>query len=77
MKTFELRHTPDGGMLCRLMDDGWEILRDALGNGAYNARGEGGWWLYKGDESLARAEQQKRWVVIKQDIDAYYAQPWV
>lgn len=77
MNTFELRHTPDVEMLCRLMGNGWEILRDALGDGAYNSRGEGGWWLYKGDESLARSEQAKRWVVIKQNMDAYYSQPWV
>lgn len=77
MNTFELRHTPDGDMLCRLMNDGWKILKDALGGGIYNARGEGGWWLYRGDESLACTEQAKQWAVIKQNMDAYYSQPWV
>ena len=76
MNTFELRHTPDGMMLCRLQDSGWQVLKDPQGGGIWNARGEGGWWLYKGDEQSAREEQSQRWAVIKKDMDAYYAQCW-
>ena len=67
----ELTHTPDGLMLCRLMDNGWQILKDPLGGGIYNSRCERGWWLFKGDEAVARAEQAEQWAYIKKRIDSY------
>lgn len=73
----ELRHTSDGLMLCRLQNGGWQILQNPAGGGIYNSRGEGGWWLYKGDEAVARAEQAKQWAGIKKRMDAYYDQSWV
>ena len=77
MKTFELRVVVDGEMVYRLQDNGWKILQNPLGGGTYNSRGEGGWWLYKGDEDDARAQQAKEWAVIKRNMDAYYSQSWV
>jgi hypothetical protein len=70
--TTELRHTPDGLMLCRLQAAGWQILQNPLGGGHFDSRCTGGWWLYKGDEAVARAEQAKQWANIKQRIDAYH-----
>ena len=75
--TNELTYAHDGLSLHRFLDAGWNILQNPLGGGIYNARGEGGWWVYKGDETIARTEQAQRWATIKQNMDAYYAQPWV
>lgn len=73
----QLIYATNGWELHRLQDAGWQILQNPLGGGTYNSRGEGGWWLFKGDEAIARTEQAQRWAIIKRDMDAYYSQPWV
>ena len=77
MKDYELTHTNNGEHLYRLLDSGWDYLKDPLGGGHADSRATGGWWLYKGDEQLAQEEQARRWVEIKKSIDNYYSQPWV
>lgn len=74
---YQLTHTNIGEVLCRLQDKGWSVLQNPLGGGHADSRGTGGWWLYKGNEALARAQQEKEWQGVKQRMDSYYAQPWV
>ena len=74
---FEIRHTDDGLMLTRLMRDGWNILSKPLGGGNYGSRCTGGWWLYKGDEAQARAEQVKRYESMRPSVESYSAQSWI
>ena len=78
MTEYVLRHASTGQQLRRFIDEeGYEILHNTPGGGHADCRATGGWWLYKGDEQLAREEQAKRWVHIKKSIDDYYSQPWV
>ena len=77
MDTHKLIWINDGLTLIRFTDNGCELLSNPKGGGTGNSRGEGGWWLYKGDEASARQDQAQRWDTIKKDMDHYYSQPWV
>jgi len=43
-----------GEQLHSFLDRGWQILSGC--DGHHNVRGEGGWWLWYGDEQAARDE---------------------
>jgi hypothetical protein len=77
MKQYELTHTNIGEVLCRLMDKGWSVMQNPLGGGHADSRGTGGWWLYKGDELMARKDQEEQFGKVKARMDAHYSQPWV
>ena len=71
--THELTHTGTGETLIRLMDKGWNVLQDPVGGGHNDVRCTGGWWLYKGDEAQARAEQEQRMQELRPRIDRFWA----
>ena len=60
-----------------LLNDGWDIMSDPVGNGSDDARLTGGTWLFKGNEEEAKEMQAKRWKEVKAWSDRYYAQKWV
>ena len=81
MKT-EIRHIKvesqqSADLYRRLTLDGWQIMDKPLGNGSDDARLTGGTWLFKGNETDARAMQAKRWAYVKSLSDSYYSQKWV
>jgi hypothetical protein len=66
--TYELHHADDGAALHYLRDAGWKILQKPYGGGHYDSRCRGGWWLFKGDEAQARAEQTRRWSKVLKEM---------
>ena len=68
----ELTHTSSGEALHRYMENGWSILQNPIGGGHNDVRCTGGWWLYKGDEAQARAEQAERWKKLRVHIDRFW-----
>ena len=66
--TYELKHVSTGESLHYAYEYGWEILQDPYGGGHFDCRCTGGWWLFKGDESQARAEQNRRWAKVLKDM---------
>jgi hypothetical protein len=81
MKT-EIRHIKvecqqSADLYRRLTLDHWLVMDNPLGNGSNDAKLTGGTWLYKGNETEARAMQAKRWKEVKEWSDSYYSRPWV
>ena len=81
MKT-EIRHIKvecqqSADLYRRLTLDQWLVLDNPLGNGSDDARLTGGTWLFKGNETDARAMQAKRWQEVKTSSDRFYSQAWV
>lgn len=59
-----------GEQLHRFLDKGWQILSGC--DGKHNARGEGGWWLWQGDEQAARIEYAERQARIQELAEHYW-----
>jgi hypothetical protein len=59
-----------GEQLHGFLDKGWQILKGC--DGQHNARGEGGWWLWYGDEQAARAEYAERQAHIQEQAKYYW-----
>lgn len=68
-EAFTLTHADRGETLHRFIDDGWQILSNPKGGGSFDTRCMGGWWVYKGDEALARAEQARIWAGVLKRMD--------
>lgn len=64
-----LTHADTGETLHRFTNNGWKILSNPQGGGSFDTRCMGGWWLYKGDEAQARAEQARRWAQVLRRMD--------